>query len=110
MGDLRRRSLRLTVGLLLLLVGLVEVYTLLSGMRSQRRLRERVVGNAREHVLSALPQVRAALAPGGEESWDVAARLALASSGASEVEVLDPSGSVLFSRPTVLPVAHVLSP
>ena len=110
MGDLRRRSLRLTVGLLLLLVGLVEVYTLLSGIRSQRRFRERVVGNVREHVLSALPQVRAALAPGGEESWDVAARLALASSGASEVEVLDPSGSVLFSRPTVLPVAHVLSP
>jgi signal transduction histidine kinase len=109
-GDLHRRSLRFAVGLALLLVGLVEVHTLLQGLRSQRRLRDRVVHDAREQVMAALPQVRAVLGTGGEENWDAAARRALESAAASEVEVVDGAGSVLFSRPTVLPVAYVLSP
>jgi signal transduction histidine kinase len=109
-GDLRGRSVRLAVGLALLLVGLVEVHTLLQGLRSQRRLRDRVVRDAREQVMAALPAVRAALGTGGVAGWDAAARVALQSAGASEVEVVDDAGAVLFSRPTVLPVAHVLPP
>jgi signal transduction histidine kinase len=106
MADARRQSLRLAVGLALVAVGLVEIQSVLQAVRSQRRLRERVVGAVREQVASALPQITGALAGGGPESWDRAAALILASSLASEVEVFDESGHALLSRPTVSPVGH----
>jgi signal transduction histidine kinase len=105
-ADARRQSLRLAVGLALLAVGLVEIQSVLQAVRSQRRLRERVVGAVREQVLAALPQIRGALASGGPESWDRAAALILASAIASEVEVFEGPGHALLSRPTVSPVGH----
>jgi signal transduction histidine kinase len=105
-ADARRQSLRLAVGLALVAVGLVEIQSVLQAVRSQRRLRERVVGAVRQEALAALPQITGALAGGGPESWDRAAVLILASSLASEVEVFDESGHALLSRPTVSPVGH----
>jgi signal transduction histidine kinase len=105
-ADARRQSLRLAVGLALLAVGLVEIQSVLQAVRSQRRLRERVVGAVRDEVVAALPQITATLAGGGPESWDRAAALILASSLASEVEVFDESGHSLLSRPAVSPVGH----
>jgi signal transduction histidine kinase len=105
-ADARRQSLRLAVGLALVAVGLVEIQSVLQAVRSQRRLRERVVGAVREEVLAALPKITGALAGGGPESWDRAASLIVASSLASEVEVFDESGHALLSRPSVSPVGH----
>jgi signal transduction histidine kinase len=105
-ADARHQSLRLAVGLALLAVGLVEIQSVLQAVRSQRRLRERVVGAVRKEVVAALPRIRAALAGGNPESWDGATELVLASSLASEVEVFDDSGRALLSRPTVSPVGH----
>jgi signal transduction histidine kinase len=106
----RWTSIRIGVTLALALVGLFEVLSLLQGVRSVRRLRARVAEEAEQRVLAVRPFLQEALAPGGERAWDAAAALALARGLASEVETLDPAGRVVFSRPTVAPVAHDLRP
>jgi signal transduction histidine kinase len=102
--------MRLGVALALAIVALFEVLSLLQGVRSVRRLRARVVHEAEQRVEAARPGLDATLALGGPGAWDLAARAALAEGLASEVEVLDAEGRVLFSRPTVAPVAQVLRP
>ena len=83
---------------------------MLQGVRSLRRLRDRVGREAAGRVAAARPTLDAALAPGGPPAWDAAASVALSLGLASEVEVLDPGGRLLFSRPTLAPVAHHLRP
>jgi signal transduction histidine kinase len=109
-ADLRRTSLRLGVALALAVVALFEVLSLLQGVRSVRRLRARVAEEAEQRVLSARPGIDAVIALGGPKAWDLAAQAALNQGLASEIEVLDAGGKVLFSRPTVAPVSHVLQP
>jgi len=109
-ADLRRTSMRVGVALALALVGLFEVLSVLHGVRSVRRLRARVAHEAEQRVEEARPALDAALALGGPGAWDLAAQAALARGVATEVEVIDAEGRVLFSRPTVAPVAHVLQP
>ena len=108
MGDLRRTSVRVGVALALAVVGLFEVLSLLQGVRSVRRLRARVAEEAEQRVAAARPALDATLALGGPGAWDLAAREALSRGLASEVEVLEAGGRILFSRPTVAPVSHVL--
>jgi signal transduction histidine kinase len=100
------RSLRLAVGLAIVTVGLTEAYSLLAGLRSERRLRDVEVRAVRAEVGHALPGLREALRSGGSASWEKAAALALAASVASEVEVLAADGQPLLSVPTVPPVGH----
>ena len=102
--------MRLGVALALAVVALFEVLSLLQGVRSVRRLRARVAHEAEQRVEAARPGLDATLALGGPGAWDLAAQAALARGLASEVEVLDAGGRVLFSRPTVAPVAHALQP
>ncbi len=109
MDDPRRTSVRVGVALALAVVGLFEVLSLLQGVRSVRRLRVRVAEEAEQRVAAARPALDAALALGGPGSWDLTARAALSRGLASEVEVLEAGGRILFSRPTVVPVAHVLT-
>jgi hypothetical protein len=109
-ADPRRTSIRIGVTLALAVVGLFEVLSLLQGVHSVRRLRARVAEEAERRVEAVRPALQEALAPGGEQAWDAAAALALARGLASEVEALDPAGRVVFSRPTVAPVAHDLRP
>jgi signal transduction histidine kinase len=101
--------MRLGVALALAVVGLFEVLSVLQGVRSVRRLRARVAHEAEERVQAVRPALDAALAL-GSQGWDLAARTALDRGVASEVEMLDVGGKVLFSRPTVAPVAHRLRP
>jgi signal transduction histidine kinase len=98
------RSVRLAVGSALVVVALVEVYSLLLGVRSQRRLREATIGAASARIMTLLPQLQADLGPGGVAAWEEAARRALGASLAAEVEVFGPGGRPLFSHPTVSPV------
>jgi signal transduction histidine kinase len=99
---------RVGVALALAVVGLFEVLSLLQGVRSVRRLRARAAEEAEDRVVAARPALDAMLALGGPEAWDLAARDALSRGLASEVEVLEAGGKVLFSRPTVVPVSYVL--
>ena len=96
--------------LALAVVALLEVTSILQGVSSLRRLRDRVAREAAGRVAAARPGLDAALASGGARAWDAAASLALSLGLASEVEVLDPAGRVVFSRPTLAPVAHTLRP
>jgi signal transduction histidine kinase len=105
-SELRGRSLRFVVAFAFLVVGLVEVYSLLLGVRAQRRLRETVIRGARAQVAAALPGLRADLGPGGADAWGTAARRALGESIAAEVEVFGMDGRGLLSQPTVSPVGH----
>jgi signal transduction histidine kinase len=98
------------VALALAVVALFEVLSLLQGVRSVRRLRARVAEEAEQRALSARPGLDAVLALGGPKAWDLAAQAALNRDLASEIEVLDAGGKVLFSRPTVAPVSHELRP
>jgi signal transduction histidine kinase len=110
LADLRRTSFRLGLGLALAVVGLFEILSLLHGVRSVRRLRARVAHDAEERVLLARPGLDAALAGGGEPAWEIAASFALSRGLATEVDVLDSAGRVVFSRPATAPVAHDLRP
>ena len=110
MADLRRTSIRLGVALCLTVVGLFEVLSLLQGVGSVRRLRARLSHEAEQRVEMARPALGSVLALGGAPAWEAAARTALSRGIAREVEVIDAGGRVLFSRPTVAPVVHRLSP
>jgi len=100
-----RRSLRLGAALALAVVALFEVLALAHGVRSARRLRARVAQDAARRVEAARPALDAVLAR-GRGAWDEAAGAALEQGLASEVEVIDGDGSVVFSRPHMAPVAH----
>jgi signal transduction histidine kinase len=102
--------MRLGVALALAVVALFEVLSLLQGVRSVRRLRARVAEEAEQRVLSARSGLDAMVALGGAKAWDLAAQAALDRGLASEVEVIEAGGKVLFSRPTVAPVSHRLRP
>lgn len=110
MADVRGTPLRLGVVLALAIVALFEVLSLLQGVRSLRRLRARVTHEVEREVRAARPRLDAALRAGGRSSWDQAARVALGLELATEVEVLDPDGSSLFSRPGVAPLTHATRP
>jgi len=104
-----RGSLRLGVVLALAVVALFEVLALAHGARSQRRLAARASEAAERRIEAARPALEPVLAR-GREGWDAAAELALSRGLASEVEVLDASGQVLFSRPHQAPVRHGIAP
>lgn len=106
MADLRRPSLRLTLGLAVVVLGLLEMQGLVQTLRSQSRLRERVVRGVRDTILAARPRLAAALAPGGFGAWSRAAEEALRSSLASEFEVFDSEGRLRLAIPRSSPVEH----
>lgn len=110
MADLRRPSLRLLVGLAVVVMCLFEVQGLLFTLRSQRRLRDRVVRAAREAVVAFRPRLAAAFLSGGTASWVMAAEEVERDSLASECEVFDLLGNRRFFRPTPSPVDHWPSP
>ena len=108
MAERGRGSLRMGAVLALAIVALFDVLAVVHGIRSQRRLRARVSEAAAGRVEAARSALDPVLAR-GRQAWDEAARLAISEGLASEVEVLDASGRVAFSRPHVAPVAHRLS-
>jgi signal transduction histidine kinase len=99
------------VGAAVALLAVVEVQGLVQTVRSQTRLRERVVRTTHDAIVAALPRLAAALAPGGRDAWIRAADEGLRSSLAAEAEVFDASsGSRQLARPAPAPVEHTLSP
>ena len=109
MADLSRPSLRVGVGLAILVLGLVEVLTLVQTMRSQARARARVLGAAGQSLAAAGPDLAAALRP-GRQAWLPAVDEALRSTRAAEAELFDESGRRLLAHPAAAPVEHWLAP
>jgi signal transduction histidine kinase len=108
-AEARRISLPLGVVLALTVVALFEVLALLQGVRSARRLRARVTDDVQRQVEAAWPRLRSGLGA-GRAGWSETAAVALQLGIASEVDVLDEEGRVLYSRPRPAPVVHALRP
>jgi signal transduction histidine kinase len=107
MPDLRRPSLRLSVGLAVVVVGLVEIQSLVQTLEGQARLREREARVQRESLALARPRITAALLPGGPEAWAAAVREGLRVPRVQEAEVFAPDARLLVREPAGgAPVAH----
>jgi len=109
-ADLRRLSLRVAIALAVAVLGLVDIQGLVQTLRSQARLRGRMIQSVRDGVFTARPRLGQILRPGGPAAWSEAAREAVGSSLAAEVEIFDASGRRLFTQPAPAPVQHWLSP
>jgi signal transduction histidine kinase len=94
-----RPSLRLTTGLALLIVGIVEIQTLAGALQGQARVQERVTRTIRISISSARPRLAELMRPGGEDAWREAIRAARDAALASEAAVLDLEGRTLFAEP-----------
>jgi signal transduction histidine kinase len=105
-ADLHRPSLRLGVGLAIVVLGLVEILTLVQTVRSHARERARVVQSAGEALAAARPALETALRPGGRQAWQLAAEEALRATRAGEAEVFDGVGQRLLAHPGAAPVTH----
>ncbi len=110
MADSAGTPLRLGVVLALAVVALFEVLTLLQGVRSTQRLQARAIHDVQRMVEDGRDRLTAGLEHRGRAGWSDAAVRALDHRLASEVEVLDPEGRVLFAHPAPPPVAHDLGP
>jgi signal transduction histidine kinase len=110
LADPRSGPHRIGILLALLVVSLLEVVSLLQGVRSVRRLRARVTHDAEQQVRAARPRLEQALSAGGRRSWEDAASIAIDLDLATEVDVLDGEGRTLFSRPDAAPVLHQPGP
>ena len=110
MADSARTPLRLGVVLALAVVALFEVLTLLQGVRSTQRLQARATHDVQRTVEDGRGRLTEGLEQRGRAGWGDAAVQALNLRLASEVEVLDPQGRVLFAHPASPPVAHTLGP
>jgi len=109
-ADLAPRSARSGIVLALGLVALLQLVPLLQGVQTVRRLQARVAAQAEQRLWAVRPQLAAALARGGAAAWAEAATIALGQGGATEVDVIDPTGRIVFARPASAPVAHRLAP
>jgi len=105
-GELRRPSLRLVVGLAVLVLGIVEVQALVQTVSTQTRLRERVLLGIRTSLLAAHPRIGTAFLPGGAGARRRALQEAAQSTLAAEAEVFELSGRRLEARPGSSPVEH----
>src|SRR5262245_21629741 len=94
-----RPSLRLTTGLALLVVGIVEIQTLASTLQGQARVQERVTRTIRVSIAAARPRLQELVRPGGEDAWREALRTARDAALASEAAVLDLEGRTLVAEP-----------
>ncbi len=106
MADSRTRTLRLFVGLALLMAALAEAQTLLQSFRSEQRLRERTEGLLCGRVEEAWPTLLPLLESGEADGWSTATSKIQQMGLAREIEVFDLAGALLASRPTAPPVGH----
>ena len=107
MSERGRPSLRPALLVVLLLLGLVEVQSVVQTVKAQTRLRERVIRTQEAAVIASWPEIARMLRPGTPDAWqrgleDLMAR----STTASEAELLDTEGGILLAHPTRAPVVH----
>lgn len=106
MASLRRPVLRFALGLAVALVAILHVQALVQTLRSQARVRERVVRTTRDAILTARPRLQTLLREGGDAGFRAAAEEAISTSLASEFEIFEIAGKRLYSFPATAPVSH----
>jgi len=102
----RTRTLRLFVGLALLMAALAETQTMLQALRSEKRLRVRTEALVCTRLEEAWPFLLPLLESGSSDGWNAAFDRVEHSGLAREVEVLDVAGVRLSARPSVPPGVH----
>ncbi len=103
---MRRRLLRVGVGLAIVVLALLDVQGLVQTLRAEARLRGRVIRATHDATSAVLPRLAAMMSAGGASSYAEAAREAIRSSLASEFEVFSADGRALFAAPAQAPVRH----
>ena len=106
MFEQRRPRLRAAVLAVLLVLGLVEVQSVVHTVRAQTRMRERVIRTLEAPVTASWPEIARVLQPGTPTAWRRGLEMMLERSSATEVELLDMEGRVLASHPGSAPVSH----
>jgi signal transduction histidine kinase len=97
---------RVVVLVVLLLLGLVEVQSVVQTVRAQSRMRDRVIRTLEGPVVATWPEIARTLRPGGEDAWQRGLEALLARSAASEAEMFDVNGRLLAAVPAPAPVSH----
>ncbi len=110
MAEPPRASLRAGLALVFAFVALLEIVSLVQGVRSVRRLQARVIADAGQRVPEARRLLGPALSAASGGDWSNAASLASDLLGVTELAVIDRAGRVLFSRPRLDSVADELQP
>jgi signal transduction histidine kinase len=105
-ADLRAPSPRLVTGLVVVILGLIELQNLNQVVRWQGAQRRRAARESEASFREVRPQIEGPLREGGEVGWREALNAALRISGAAEAELFDPSGRRLAAVPKEAPVAH----
>jgi signal transduction histidine kinase len=106
MPEVSTRTLRMFVGLALLMAGLAEAQTLLQSLRSERRLRARMETMLCARLEEVWPALLPLLESGAADGWEAATVKVQAMGLARELEVFDLGGGLLVSRPAAPPVGH----
>jgi signal transduction histidine kinase len=95
------------VGLVLLVLGLVEIQGVVQTVRAQTRLRARVITGLERPVIATWTEIASALHAGGPARWGEALEILRPRTAASELEVMDlDSGRSLAAVPEAAPVVH----
>ena len=105
-AELRRSPLRVAAGLAVLAVALIEVRGAVHSIQVHAGLRDALARTTRAGVEAIQQRVAAALAGPAPMAWEAAAREALGTNVATEFELFEPSGRVVFVRPAAAPVRH----
>lgn len=103
---MRKPSLRLGVGIGVLVLAFVEVHALVEGLRSQERLRGRIVADVQASLAKATADVREALGRPGADAPFLACRAAVRRTLSTEAELFDASGRSLAAFPRAPASSH----
>ncbi len=95
MSERRRGPVRPVVGLVLLVLGLVEIQGVVQTVRAQTRLRARVITGIERPVISTWTEIASALRSGGPARWREALAILRPRTAASELEVMPPNVTAL---------------
>jgi signal transduction histidine kinase len=95
------------VAVVLLLLGLVEIQGVVQTVRTQTRLRARVITGLERPLVAAWPEIASALHAGGPARWGEALESLRPRTAAAELEVLAlDGGRSLAAVPEAAPVVH----
>jgi len=104
LAELRSPTVRVALGIAILLLGGLELASLVLTLRSHARLRDRIAEIAVRSLAVNRPRLQRTLATGGAGAARAAAEEAYQLGLADEVDVFDASGRLLVSHPVSSPV------
>ncbi len=107
----RRPLLGVALALVVVVLGVIEVQNVVYTVRSQSRLRARIIHGIESDLARSRPRLAQLLAQAPAGPWEPALDEALRQvAGTAEAELFDASGRLLAARPRASPVTHALAP